>query len=89
MIRYWFEFEQDDKSFPCVEVNFGCGVTGYDRNDAIKILQETIFREAMPSIKQVVENIDISTLDEGHVKPSIGDVYIRGVWFPLGYKAIR
>jgi hypothetical protein len=39
----------------------------------------------MPAVVQVVENVDVSTLDQKHVLPNIGDVTVRGVWFPLGY----
>jgi hypothetical protein len=31
------------------------------------------------------ENLDIRTLDQGHVIPNMKDPTLRGVWFPLGY----
>ena len=89
MIRYWFEFEQDDKFFPRVVVGVGCGVTAYDKNDAITLLQKTVFNDrTMPSITQIIENVDISELDESHVLPNMGNVFERGVWFPLGHREI-
>ncbi|MEE4209717.1 MAG: hypothetical protein V2I43_10660 [Parvularcula sp.] len=84
--RYWFafDFEIDDGSpFGLV---MGCGVTAYDYKDAISILEEKVFHGPVPKTKSVVENIDISTLDPGHVLPNMGLTIRRGVWFPLGYE---
>jgi len=39
----------------------------------------------MPEIKKVIENVDVSTLDAGHVLPNMSPPNIRGVWFPLRY----
>jgi hypothetical protein len=87
MNRYWFEFEIDSAfNFP-PGTGIGCGVTAYDYNDAIKILDEKIFHTIkQPSLKKFVENVDIRTLDQGHVIPNMKPPVYRGVWFPLGYE---
>jgi hypothetical protein len=37
----------------------------------------------LPAVVEVVENVDVRDLDEGHVLPNLGDPSARGVWFPL------
>jgi hypothetical protein len=49
----------------------------------MRLLREQVFRgEPMPEILEVSQDIDVSTLDSGHVLPNIGSVVNRGVWFP-------
>ena len=46
----------------------GCGVTAHTYQDALSLLQEKVFgNEPIPEIKSCVENIDVSTLDTGHI----------------------
>jgi hypothetical protein len=82
--RFWFNFDNTPEFSP---LRLGCGVTAFDSQDAIKILSATVFfgRESIP-ISSVNEDIDIRTLDENHVLPNIGNVVIRGVWFPIGFE---
>jgi hypothetical protein len=82
--RYWFTFDIDIRKPHPSGVLLGCGVTASDREDAEKILRERVFiAEPVPRIKSVIEDIDISTLDPGHVLPNMSDPTPRGVWFPL------
>ena len=81
--RFWFTF----KNPPQLSVlNLGCGVTAYSCDDALALLQG---RSSFPmdglEICEVVENVQIDSLDPGHVRPNIGDVSQRGVWFPLEF----
>jgi hypothetical protein len=83
--RYWFEFEDtSDFNLPKVFL-LGCGVTAYDLDDALRLLQGRILQGNKTSYVRVVENIDVSTLDPKHVLPNIGLVNSRGIWFPQGY----
>ena len=67
-------------------LNLGCGVTAYDYDDAIALLQERVFtEEAMPNITDFTEDVNVSTLDANHILPNIGLVIDRGIWFPQGY----
>ncbi len=72
--RYWFKTK---------EFFYGIGVTAYSLKDAQNLVQESIpyvnwnFNEL-----EVIENIDISNLDEGHVLPNMGAPNFRGVWYP-------
>lgn len=81
--RYWFEFEKWPKPTP---INFGCGVTAYDYDDAVLLLKERIFGEnGPPPIERFTEDVDISTLERNHVQPNLCNVDTRGIWFPQGY----
>jgi len=83
LLRYWFEFEQLPAPSP---INLGCGVTAYNYDDAIDLLKKTVFMDStLPTIKRVLEDVDISKLDQGHVIPNMGLVLSRGVWFPLSF----
>jgi len=84
--RFWFEFEIDSTfNFP-PGIGFGCGITAFNYDDATKILDEKIFATIKrPPFKRVVEDVDIRTLDQGHVIPNMKPPIYRGVWFPLGY----
>jgi hypothetical protein len=81
--RFWFRFDDLPKFAP---VRLGCGVTARDYDDAIDILGSTVFRgQTMPTIASVTDDVDISTLDRGHVIPNMEVPVFRGVWFPKGY----
>jgi hypothetical protein len=85
LTRYWFEFDGAATDLP-PGVALGCGVTAYDLDDAIALLREHVFDGEPPPITRVIENIDLSTLDEGHVLPNMEPHVWRGIWFPLGYR---
>jgi hypothetical protein len=81
--RFWFKFVQ----LPPSPLNLGCGITAYDYDDAIVLLKERVFSRSdqVPEIVSFVEDIDISSLNEKHVKPNMEVPVIRGIWFPKGY----
>ncbi|QGM44993.1 hypothetical protein [Methylocystis heyeri] len=59
-------------------------MTAYDEEDARHIFGS----EVAPvfgnrEICEIIEEIDVATLDEAHVRPNTGVVSTRGVWFPL------
>ena len=82
---FWFEFER----FPePTQLNFGCGVTGFDYDDALLLLQTRVFTDReMPPILSSIENISLTNLEQSHVAPNIGNVVERGIWFPNRYPA--
>ncbi|MBS1521796.1 MAG: hypothetical protein JST50_12415 [Bacteroidetes bacterium] len=83
LTRFWFEFDKDNRP---MSVGLGCGVTGWSYDDAINILKQTIFKDIpFPQIKNVDENVDVSTLDKGHVLPNMLPPSERGIWYPIGY----
>ena len=81
LTRFWFEFE---KTGPITE--FGYGVTARDKEDAVGLLQETVFAgKQLPKVAKAVINVDVSTLDQKHVVPNMEAPVFRGVWFPKGH----
>jgi len=88
--RYWFEFRNAQGRETSLGVGRGCGVTALDHADALTILEQLVFEgEPLPAIERVIEDVDVSTLDPGHVLPNMGLVCARGVWFPGGYGPAR
>ncbi len=68
--RYWF----------LIPGRTGLGVTAYSLNDARFLLQaEGVL---LDRDIEVVEDVDVSTLDARHVLPNAGPACFRGVWFP-------
>jgi hypothetical protein len=84
MHRYWFEFRESTGELP-PGVGYGLGVTARDQEDALTLMAHMVFDGPVPAPRHIVEDIDISTLDDHHVRPNMGDPSVRGVWFPLGY----
>lgn len=84
--RFWFEFSANAGGKLPVGVGHGCGVSAHDYHDAVQIIQSAVFEEKpLPAISKEIVDVDVSELDEYHVRPNIGDVFRRGIWFPLGY----
>ena len=82
--RYWFTWDELPQGNRAR--GLGCGVTAESRHAAEMLLSAAIFdRGAVPPPSQFVEDVDVSTLDAGHVLPNMGDPVVRGVWFPQGF----
>jgi hypothetical protein len=85
--RYWFRFERLPQPNA---INLGCGLSAYDYEDAIRLLRELVFGDnGPPPIEQFIEDVDIATLEPDHVRPNLGSVDVRGIWFPQGYELPR
>jgi hypothetical protein len=78
--RYWFTF--DPRRGPS-RLRLGCGVTAANYDDALVLLKQLALEDAN-AIAGCIEDVDVSTLDERHILPNIGDVTRRGIWFPMG-----
>ena len=89
LTRYWITF-----TYPPVEAEgvvvglwhqpHGFGVTALDLEDALGIIHTEFFDRhdlGMPPVQEVVENVDISTLDD-HVRPNMHPPNWRGLWYP-------
>jgi hypothetical protein len=81
--RYWVTFVWPKGPFGITDgeprLTEGCGVTGYDQDDALGIIREA-FGATRP-IKHVVADVDISTLPDA-VQTDLGMPAVRGVWYP-------
>lgn len=83
--RYWFEFNSSAR-LP-LGVAHGCGVTAHDYAGARELVSSKVFdQQDMPEPARVIVDVDVSTLDPAHVIPNMGNVLMRGIWFPLGYE---
>ena len=78
LTRYWITFKQVRES---TFLNLGCGVTALGKPDALTLLQSALGQE-LPPIDQIIENVDVQTLDAGYIIPNMGVPTERGVWFP-------
>jgi hypothetical protein len=77
LTRHWFSFG------PSERLTRNAGVTAYSLEDAYSFLRNEVFPERpLPEITEVIENVDVSTLDENHILPNIGSPSFRGVWYP-------
>jgi len=78
--RFWFRFSFSEK------LGLGYGVTAYNYDDAVAILTEIVFsKREFPPIESVLEDVDISTLDQKHVIPNMEAPVWRGIWYPKGF----
>ncbi len=85
--RYWFDFKNLESNSMPIGTQHGCGISAYSYADAINLINEIVFEDTcIPHIAYIIEDIDVSTLDNNHVLNNMGDVTKRGVWFPLGYE---
>ncbi len=50
------------------------------------LLEKHVFKGPMPVlIASSIEDVDVRTLDQGHVIPNMLPPDRRGVWYPMGY----
>jgi hypothetical protein len=86
LTRYWILFDiPPDQPVSIIWYRTGCGVTGYSYDDALDLLREFIFEplgKELPSIRALLEHIDVSTVVENHIRTNISVPVWRGVWFP-------
>lgn len=83
--RYWIVFEGAERFG--VAIRPGVGVTAVDLDDAIGLIEQIIFKGTLPiPPTSVTEDVDVSTLDPGHVLPNMLPPNRRGIWFPVGYE---
>jgi hypothetical protein len=81
--KFWFQFEKLERP---TALNLGCGVSAADYEDALNLLKERIFGpNGPPQIVRCIEDVQTTDLEKNHVLPNIGQMDIRGIWFPQGY----
>jgi hypothetical protein len=80
LIRYWFEFESTPSRFAT-----WVGVTAWTLDDARLLVSKEVFGgKELPPLNVLIEDVDVSTLDAGHVLPNMNPPNERGVWYPKG-----
>lgn len=63
------------------EVGLGFGVTAFSVDDAVKLLNQAGIHLEQEN-PDVIEDVDIASLDANHVLPNSGPITFRGVWYP-------
>ncbi|MGE9310634.1 hypothetical protein ACLOAU_03285 [Niabella sp. CJ426] len=87
MIRYWLEFDFNDYmgSIPA-GLHLGCGITAFSSEHALALLKSKVFKdEVLPRISKCISNVNIKTLNQGHIVSNMKPPVYIGIWFPLGY----
>ena len=85
--RYWIRLRFQRPLEAPLGTPRGIGVTAFDRADALEIISQVVFRGLdMPEVLEVIEDIDLTDLDQQFVAPNTGNVFKRGIWFPIGYQ---
>lgn len=84
LTRYWVEI-LFTASTPAIRRYFG--ITAYSWDDALALLYACPAYQADqgPQLGDIVIDVDVRTLDQGHVLPNMLPPSLRGVWFPMGY----
>lgn len=76
LIPYWIVIEMPSGFM------YECGVTAYNKADALRLLKNDVFPDAeLPEIKEIIEDVDVRTLDEKHVQRNMRPHVFRGVWY--------
>ena len=61
------------------------GVTAWTPDDARLLISKEVFGgKELPSLKVLIEDVDVRTLDTGHALPNMNPPNERGVWYPKG-----
>ncbi len=82
--RFWFVLEHS--KLQTTKKRY-VGITAFNEEDALFFLN-TVAIPALGSavgeckILSIVRDVDVSQLDPKHVLPNLGDVTIRGIWYP-------
>jgi hypothetical protein len=82
MKPYWIKFDPAEAVSP---LNLGMGVTARDDADAVYLAQLVASERKIASVSLIE---DINALDERHVRPSMGNIFVRGVWWPGGHEGV-
>jgi hypothetical protein len=92
--RYWIEFEVSPLSsidlLAVVSESLyawwirRCGVTAFSQEDALNLIRQQLwlFEMPLPPIRNIIEDVDVSTLDPWRVLPQMGPPIWRGIWYP-------
>ena len=79
--RYWIRLQQGHAA-----TSGEFGVPAYDEADALGIIRHLAFEgSAMPEVQEILADVDVRDLDQGHVIPNMTPPNWRGIWYPKGF----
>lgn len=64
----------------------GFGVTAYSLDDALNIIRSLGYADYLPGdlgSLNVTKGVRHADLEAYHVRPNMGPIVVRGLWFPL------
>lgn len=71
--RFWFR----------TATGLGIGVTAYTEQEATQLARSAAEEHDLNfDVLEIIRDVDIRTLDWGHVIPNMHPPSLRGVWFP-------
>ena len=82
LTRYWFSFDPSDETVRRLRFGFGVGVTAFDEADAVALVRKVTGRDRLPTIKNMEPNVRYDDLEANHVQKNLGNMAVRGVWYP-------
>jgi hypothetical protein len=90
LIRYWITFDDGPRALlPGITLDGNgfkpdsCGVTAFDLEDALRIVAADLFGGGhLPAIKDIVEDVDVSSLEVVLRGRYYAPPVWRGMWFP-------
>jgi hypothetical protein len=68
--------------FPC-DPGLGIGVTAFSLTEARQLAENALVYLPGAVITDVVEDVDVETLDEHLVLPNLGPPAVHGIWYPM------
>jgi hypothetical protein len=80
MKPFWIELARLNRPSP---LNRGVGITAISEEDAVSLFGELIGTGY--TIKSIKEISDVRDLDQNFVVPNMGNLFVRGVWYPLAW----
>ena len=81
LIRFWVEIELPEGMVHTRHF----GVTAHSLDDALSLLHACAAYplRTPPVLVNALPNVDVRTLDPGHVRPNMSSPNWRGVWYPI------
>jgi hypothetical protein len=64
----------------------GFGVTAFSLDDAFRLLELSGYGRFLPedlATLDVKEDVAFADLEQNHVRPNIGPMPVRGIWYPF------
>lgn len=87
MRRFWITFDAASDTPVPPRMRLGVGVAAESEQAAVALLRDELVPAGgdLPPVREIVADVDVSTLDEQHVLRNIGVVTWRGIWWPPGF----
>jgi hypothetical protein len=76
MQPYWIRIDK---------CGLGVGITATSEEDARALFQKAWPKDRIASLAPINDMRDI---EQNHVAPNMGNWFMRGIWFPMGYDQI-